>query len=133
MVAWLVLLLSFLQQRYDAADEKKAMGLLLSKPPGARWSVGEELAERAGAPVPDCDRPRMVSSIQGTLDILCRANAPQPFNFHVDLVRKTVTAADPPTAALIESAQNRARQAENGSAADAGAPERAGNVSPPGH
>src|SRR5688500_15667151 len=107
MIAWLVLLLMFLQQRYDAADEKKAMALLMSKPPGARWSVAEELAERARAPVPDCDRPRMVSTFQGTLDVTCRAGAPQPYQFHVDLVRKTVTAGDAHTAALIEAAQAR--------------------------
>jgi hypothetical protein len=128
MIVWLVLLLSFLQQRYDAADERKAMALLVSKPPGATWSVGEELAQRANAPVPDCDKPRMISSFQGTLEVLCRAGDPQPYPFHVDLVRKTVTAGDSRSAALIEAAK--AKASLESSLLDAGTPSDAGTTTP---
>lgn len=109
MIAILALTLIYLQQQFDQGDERRAVELLLSKAPGAKWSVADELNARAGTSTPQC-APRIVSSFAGTLEVSCSAGAPQPYRFSVDLVRKTVQPRDPPTRELMEAveAKNRA-------------------------
>ena len=89
MVAILAFTLIALQSQFDQGDNRRAVELLLSKPPGDRWSVAEELNARAGAEHPTCT-PKIVSSFAGTMEVNCSAGPPPAYLFEVDLVRKTV-------------------------------------------
>ena len=84
-VAILAMTLIFLQQQFDQGDLNRAIALLMSKPPGAHWSVAEELNARAGAGgTPQCE-PKLVSSFAGTLQVTCAAGPKGPYLFSIDL------------------------------------------------
>ena len=106
MVAILAMALIFLQQQFDQGDLNRAIALLMSKPPGTRWSVAEELNQRAGQRAPQCE-PKILSSFAGTLEVSCFAGPTAPYRFSVDLVQKTVRPVDLHTPELMEGVAQR--------------------------
>jgi hypothetical protein len=104
MVATLAFTLVWLQQQFDKGDHRKAVDLLMSRPPGMTWSVADELNQRAGDRPPECS-PKLVSSFAGTLVVTCEAHG--VYKFAVDLVRKTVTPADPAALSLMQTVASR--------------------------
>src|SRR3954468_1098662 len=116
MVGILVLALVALQQQFDQGDYQRAMEMLGARPPGAAWSIGQELVARARGGTPDC-KPQLVSSFAGTLEITCLTGEKEPYRFSVDLVRHLLLPADARTRELVETVDRRSR-----APADAGAP-----------
>jgi hypothetical protein len=113
----MVLILGFtliaLQTQFDQGDNRRAVELLMSKPPGDRWSVAEELNARAGAEHPTCT-PSILSSFAGTMEVTCAAGPPPPYVFEVDLVRKSVRPGNEQATALMRSvaARNATEQSD---------------------
>ncbi len=116
MIAFLVFTLVLLQRRYDESDLRKSVELLMAKPPGAHWSVADELNQRSGSAPPTC-QPRLVSSFAGTLEVRCNTGGESTYRFSVDLVRKAIQPLDEPTRALMQQVVIR-----NHSLSDAGTP-----------
>jgi hypothetical protein len=113
MVAILAFALIFLQQQFDQGDQNRAVELLMARPPGAPWSIAQELDARAGKEPPQC-APKIVSSFAGTMEVICSAGGTS-YRFSIDLVRKVVQPVDPPTKELMEAVA-----AKNAAAVDAG-------------
>lgn len=101
MVAWLVAMLTLLQDRYDDSDRRKAGELLALKQAGG-WSVQDELAARAAPALPSCESI-ITSSFAGTLEIQCIAVDGPPYRFGADLVRRQLRAMDPHTQTLLDA------------------------------
>jgi hypothetical protein len=120
MIIILAFTLILLQQQFDSGDNNRAIELLMSRPPGAAWSVAEELDARAGAEHPTCT-PQIVSSFAGTMQVSCTAEGKEPYVFAVDLVRKTVTPANGQATELLKVVL-----AKNAAAADGGVSTDAG-------
>ncbi len=118
MVATLALMLIFLQQQFDQGDQNRAIALLMDRPPGANWSIAQELDLRAGEQAPECT-PKIVSSFAGTIEVSCSAET-AAYRFNIDLVRKRVRPVDAATQGLVDSVA-----AKNAQALDAGAPDAA--------
>ncbi|MGQ0506554.1 MAG: hypothetical protein ACT4TC_14670 [Myxococcaceae bacterium] len=102
MVLILAFALILVQSQFDKGDDRRARELLASRAPNSQWWVGRELVERADGGAPSCES-QMVSSCQGILQLTCNAGEPPPYVFSVDLVRSTVTPADPRTKELMEA------------------------------
>ena len=110
MIGILAMALIFLQQQFDQGDLNRAITLLMSKPPGAEWSVAEELNARAGQGAPQCE-PKILSSFAGTLEVECFAGPSAPYRFSVDLVQKAVRPLDLHTQELMGKVQDRTQGA----------------------
>jgi hypothetical protein len=108
MIAILAFTLIFLQQSFDQGDYKRAIEMISAKGPAQRWSINDELLLRAGSSSVACV-PRLVSSCTGTLDVTCQLGSQEPYRFHVDLVRKALSASEPRSQALLDevAAKNR--------------------------
>ena len=102
MIAILAFTLLALQQRFDQGDYERAVALLAVKGPKDRWSINQELVQRAGTDTVDC-QPQMESSFRGTLEVTCRTGKVEPYRFHVDLVRQRVEATDAHSRELLEA------------------------------
>lgn len=113
MIAVLALTLIFLQQQFDQGDHTRAVELLMSKPPGAQWSIAEELDARAGTASPEC-QPKIVSSFAGTLEVRCTTGPEGTYRFAIDLVRKTVLPLDERTRSLIATVQAKMQPSVDG-------------------
>lgn len=123
LIAILGLMLVGLQQQFNEGDYRRALELIAARDPGAKWSIGQELSERAKSAPPDC-RPKLVSSFRGTLEVTCSTGEGLPYKFEVDLVRRSVRPADPAARSLMEAVaqKNRALQAD---------PAQRGSAEPP--
>lgn len=100
MIAILALMLVGLQQQFDQGDYRRALELITARAPGAKWSIGQELVERAKGAPPDC-QPKLVSSFRGTLRVTCSTGEQARYRFDVDLVRHSVQPADAAARSLM--------------------------------
>ena len=106
MIAILALSLIMLQQRFDKGDYDRAILMLADKRPGDRWSVNQELNERAGSSPYAC-APLLISSFRGTLEVTCPLGKAGTYRFAVDLVRKVVEPLDDATRELMQTVQSK--------------------------
>ncbi len=109
MIAILGLMLVGLQQQFNEGDYRRALELIAARDPGSKWSIGQELVERAKNTPPDC-RPRLVSSLRGTLEVTCSTGERHPYKFEVDLVRHSVHPADPAARSLVDAVAQKNRE-----------------------
>jgi hypothetical protein len=105
----LPLVLWGLERKYDQADHRKALELLASRPPGAQWSVAEEMNQRASGGSYDC-QSQIVSSFRGVMEVRCTVGPTTSYRFEVDLVRKGIVPLDDATRELVEAALQKAQR-----------------------
>jgi hypothetical protein len=108
MIGILGLTLVLLQQQFSQADYRRAIELLGAKPPGARWSIGQELVARSRTGSPDC-HAKILSSFRGTLEVTCSTGDTRVYRFEVDLVRKSVQPADAVSRTLMQEVAEKER------------------------
>jgi len=102
MVAILALMLVALQQQFNEGDYRRALELIAARDPAGKWSIGQELMERAKNAAPDC-RPKLMSAFRGTVEITCSTGERAPYKFDVDLVRRSVRPLDAAARSLVET------------------------------
>ena len=102
MVAILALMLVALQQQFNEGDYRRALELIAARDPAGKWSIGQELMERAKNAAPDC-RPKLISGFRGTVEITCSTGEHTPYRFEVDLVRRSVRPLDAAARSLVET------------------------------
>ncbi len=102
LVAILALMLVALQQQFNEGDYRRALELIAARDPAGKWSIGQELIERAKGAAPDC-RPKLLSSFRGTVEITCSTGERTSYRFEVDLVRRSVRPLDAAARSLVET------------------------------
>jgi hypothetical protein len=113
MVAILALMLVLLQQQFNQGDYRRAVELLAARQPGTSWSIGQELLERSKRGPPDC-RPKLVSSLKGTLEVTCDTGDGRTYQFEVDLVRQSVRPLNAEAREVIEAVSTKTRGLDAG-------------------
>ena len=116
MVAWLVLLLSWLERKYDASDFRKVDELVVAQ--GAPWSLEKELLERHPGNAPRCEK-ELISSFRGLVKLTCFVPGLDAYHFQVDLVRRQIRGEDARSTEVTAAVDQKRRPA--GAGADAGA------------
>lgn len=102
LIAVLALMLVALQQQFNEGDYRRALELIAARHPAEKWSIGQELMERAKNAAPDC-RPKLISAFRGTVEIICSTGERAPYRFEVDLVRRSVRPLDAAARSLVET------------------------------
>jgi hypothetical protein len=102
MIAILALMLVALQQQFNEGDYHRALELIAARDPAGKWSIGQELMERAKNAAPDC-RPKLISAFRGTVEITCSTGERTPYRFEVDVVRRSVRPLDAAARSLVET------------------------------
>ena len=102
MISILALMLVALQQQFNQGDYRRALELIAARDPAGKWSIGQELMERAKNAAPDC-RPKLISSFRGTVEITCSTDERASYRFEVDLVRRSVRPLDAAARSLVET------------------------------
>src|SRR5262249_33206800 len=102
MIAILPLMLVALQQQFNEGDYRRALELIAARDPAGKWSIGQELMERAKDAAPDC-RPKLMSTLRGAVEVTCSTGERTPYRFEVDLVSRSVRPLDAAARSLVET------------------------------